>query len=69
MCLTIFWRGKIAFSHYENRKLKKLKIFIFPKRLVHGFGQKFEIYIYLVKRYQKNVFDDILERKKSLFRV
>ena len=59
---------KKAFSNYENRKLKKLKNFIFPKRLVHGFCQKFEIYIYLVKTYQKNVFDDILERKKSLFR-
>ena len=58
---------KIAFLHYENRKLKKLENF--SKAVSPRFWSKFEIYIYLVKMYQKNVFDDILERKKSLFRV
>ena len=60
---------KIAFLHYENRKLKKLKNFHFSKAVSPRFWSKFEIYIYLVKMYQKSVFDDILERKKSLFRV
>ena len=33
---------KKALLDYKNRKLKKSKIGIFPKGLVHGFGQKFE---------------------------
>ena len=32
---------KKAFLDYKNRKLKQSKIGIFPKGLVHGFGQKF----------------------------
>ena len=35
---------KKAFLDYKNRKLKKSKIGIFPKGLVHGFIQKFEIF-------------------------
>ena len=33
---------KKAFKTIKNRKLKQSKIGIFPKGLVHGFGQKFE---------------------------
>ena len=33
---------KKAFLDYKNRKLKQSKIVIFPKGLVHGFGEKFE---------------------------
>ena len=42
---------KKAFLHYENKKLKKVeKVAFSKKRLVHGFGQKFEIFpFFLVK--------------------
>ena len=33
---------KQAFLDYKKEKVKKSKIRIFPKGLVHGFGQKFE---------------------------
>ena len=33
---------KKAFYTIKNTKLKESKIGIFPKGLVHGFGQKFE---------------------------
>ena len=42
MRLTIFQKGKKLFQTIKNTKLKKSKIGIFPKGLVHGFGQKFE---------------------------
>ena len=34
---------KEAFKDYKSNFLQKDKIRIFPKRLVHRFGQKFEI--------------------------
>ena len=35
---------KLAFLDYKNMDLKKSReIGIFPKRLVHGFGQNYEI--------------------------
>ena len=34
---------KEAFKDYKSNRLQKNKIRIFPKRLVHRFGQKFEI--------------------------
>ena len=42
MCLTIFQKAKKLFQTIKKRKLKKSKNGIFPKELVHGFGQKFE---------------------------
>ena len=33
---------KKAFLDYKKHKVTKSKIGIFPKGLVHGFGQKFE---------------------------
>ena len=33
---------KQAFLDYKKQKVKKVKIGIFPKGLVHGFGQKFK---------------------------
>ena len=42
MCLMIFQKGKKLFQAIKHTKLKKSKIGIFPKGLVHGFGQKFE---------------------------
>ena len=42
MCLTIFQKEKKLFYTIKNKKLKSPKIGIFPKGLLHGFGQKFE---------------------------
>ena len=36
--------GEKAFLGYKNTKLKKPKIEIFPKGLVHSFGQKLAIF-------------------------
>ena len=33
-----------AFLRYENKKLKKSKIDIFPNRVTHGFGPKMAIF-------------------------
>ena len=44
---------------------------IFPKGLIHGFGQKMAIFptFFLANIGQENVFYDILELKKRLFRL
>ena len=34
-----------AFLDYKNKKLKSRKIGVFPKGLVHGFGQKLVIFL------------------------
>ena len=54
--------GEKAFLGYKNTKLKKPKVEIFPKGLVHGFGQKFVIFLSFFKYNigQENVFCDIL---------
>ena len=51
----------------KNNKLIKPKIGIFPKRLVHTFGQKLTLFHIFIsaKKWRKNVFDDILERKNT----
>ena len=53
----------------KNVDFKKLKTCIFPKGLVHGFGQKIEFFFIffciLCQTGQENVTDDILHRKKS----
>ena len=36
--------GEKAFLGYKNTKLKQPKIEIFPKGLVHGYGQKLAIF-------------------------
>ena len=52
LCLSKIEREKVfadlldkkeAFKDYKSNFLQKNKIRIFPKRLVHRFGQKFEI--------------------------
>ena len=35
---------KNALLGYKNKKFKKLKMAIFPKRLTHGFGPKIAIF-------------------------
>ena len=37
-------KRKKAFLDYKKQNVKKSKIRIFPKGLVHGFGQKIEIF-------------------------
>ena len=59
---------KNAFLAYKNKKSKKSKIDIFPKRLTHGFGPKwpfFQLFFSLGNIGQENVFYDILERKNT----
>ena len=50
------------FLSYKTRSSKNGKIAIFPKGLVHGFGQKLAIF-FKGNIGQENVFYDILERK------
>ena len=66
MCLTIFQKEEKAFLYYKNRKLKSPKIGIFPKGLLHGFGQKFgnfPSFLLLAKSASKICLTIILERK------
>ena len=35
---------KNGFARYKNKKFEKSKIEIFPKGLIHGFGQKLAIF-------------------------
>ena len=62
----IILERKKRFKTIKNRKFKSRRIRIFPKELVHGFGQKFEFFppFFLRKIGQENMFDDIRERKK-----
>ena len=65
MCFTIFQNVKTPFQAIKSRTSKNGKIAIFPKGLVHGFGQKLAIFPCFFKGNigQENVFYDILERK------
>ena len=64
---------KNAFLGYKAKKLKnKKKIDIFPKGLTHGFGIKmgcFEIFFFLTKIGQENVFLRYSSKKKRLSRL
>ena len=44
MSFMIFWNKKTPFQTIKTRSLKSRKIFIFPKRLTHGFGPKMAIF-------------------------
>ena len=45
---------KNAFLGYKNKKLKKSKIDIFPKGLVHGFGLKLAIFhLFFFRQYRQ----------------
>ena len=61
---------KKAVLRYKNKKFKSRKIGVFPKGLTHGFGPKMAISLtfFLGNIGQKNVFYDILERKKAFLR-
>ena len=60
-----------AFLGYENKKLKRRKIDIFPKGLTHGFGLKmaiFRTFFFGQNRPEKSLFYDILEQIKAFLR-
>ena len=55
----------------KTKSLKRLKIDSFPKGLTHGFGPKMAIFptFFSGNIGKKNVFYDILERKKFVSRL
>ena len=57
---------KKSFEDYKNKKLKKSKNWDISKGLVHGFGQKCEIWpcFYFSRNKPNNEFNNILETKK-----
>ena len=67
MFLDILER-KNAFLGNKKKRSKSGKIAIFPKGLVHGFGQKLTIFpsFFLANKGQDNVIYDILERKNAI---
>ena len=59
---------KHAFKTRKTRREKNRKIEIFPKGLVHGFGQKCKMwpcFYFSQNKPKKNVFENILETKKA----
>ena len=64
MCFQIFQNEKALVQAIKKRTSKRGKIAIFPKGLVHGFGQKLAIF-FKGNIGQENVFYDILERKNA----
>ena len=71
-CLLRYSRTKkMPFQAIKTRSSKSRKIDIFLKGLTHGFGPKIAIFatFFLGKIGKKNVFYDILERKKKPFKA
>ena len=71
---NVVLKGRNASLDYINKKLKKSKNGIFPKGLVHGFGQKLVIFQdFYFREYrpeecvlnQKSVFCDIVEGRNA----
>ena len=60
---------KQAFLDYENIGLRNCRICIFPKGLVHDFGQKVRYSFFnfgdLSKTDREKVFADVLDRKEA----
>ena len=71
MSFTIFQSKKTSFQATITKSSKSRKIDIFPKGLTHGFGPNKVIFptFFLGNIGQENVFYDILERKKTPFRL
>ena len=70
----VILKGRNAFLDYIKKKLKSSKNWIFPKGLVHGFGQKLVIFQdFYFREYrpeecvlnQKGVFYDIVEGRNA----
>ena len=70
----VILKGRNAFLDYIKKKLKSSNNWIFPKGLVHGFGQKLVIFPHFYFREnrpeecvlnQKSVFYDIVEGRNA----
>ena len=70
----VILKGRNAFLDYIKKKLKSSNNWIFPKGLVHGFGQKLVIFQdFYFREYrpeecvlnQKSVFYDIVEGRNA----
>ena len=66
MSFMIFQNEKTFFQRIKTRSCKRRKNDIFPKGLTNGFGPKMAIFctFFFGNIGEKNVFYDILERKK-----
>ena len=63
--------GRNNFLGVINKKFKKSKYCIFPKRLLHSFAPKlaiFPTFFFSGNIGQENVFYDIIEQKKNILR-
>ena len=72
MCFTTFKKTtkKTAFLDYKIKKLKSRKTGMFPKGLVHGFGQKlaiFQSFYFRQNRPGKCVTSQIFKKEKDAF--
>ena len=63
----VILKGRNASLDYINKKLKKSKNWIFPKGLVHGFGQKLVIFpdFYFKENRPEKCVYDILEGRNA----
>ena len=61
MCFTIFQNEKTPFQAIKTKSLKSPKIAIFPKGLVHGFGQKLAIF--------PSFFLKVIQARKMCFKI
>ena len=69
MCFTIFQNEKTPFQAIKTRSSKSGKIAIFPKGLVHGFGQKVTIFPSLFFFWQYRRGKCVFRRSKTRKRV
>ena len=61
----VILKGRNAFLDYINKKLKNSKNWIFPKGLVHGFGQKLVIFAHFY--FRENRPEEFVLNQKSVF--
>ena len=64
----VILKGRNACVDYINKKLKKSKNWIFPKGLVHGFGQKLVIFPDFYFRENKSE-KSVLNQKKVFYHI
>ena len=71
VCFTIMYREETPLQSIETTIWKSRKIGIFPKGLVHGFGQKLAIFLdfYFRKHRPEKCFLPYCRRKNRLCRV
>ena len=61
----VILKGRNAFLDYINKKLENLKNWIFPKGLVHDFGQKLVIFPHFY--FRENRPEEFVLNQKSVF--